>query len=75
MARPCTENRAPSSSCVDRAGLGLPVSPELMETGLARHHLTNRDREVIESTKSRVKIISKLTNFKIKSRIEGYIGK
>ena len=37
MARPCTESRAPSSSCVDRAGLGLPVSPELMEMGLARH--------------------------------------
>ena len=35
----------------------------------------NRDREIIEITWSRVKIISKLTNFKIKSQIEGYIGK
>ena len=37
--------------------------------------LKNRDREVIENTWSRVKIISKLTNFKIKSRLEGYISK
>ena len=37
--------------------------------------LTNQDREVIENTRSRVKIISKLTNFKIKSQIEGCIGK
>ena len=39
MARPCTKNRAPSSSCIDRAGLGLLVSPELMEMGLACHQL------------------------------------
>ena len=39
MARPCTENQAPSSSCVDRAGLGLPVSHELTEMGLARHQI------------------------------------
>ena len=39
MARPCTNNRAPLSSCADRAGLGLPMSPELMEMGLARHQL------------------------------------
>ena len=37
--------------------------------------LTNRDREVIENTLSRVKIKYKLTNFKIKSQIEGYNGK
>ena len=37
--------------------------------------MTNRDREVIENIRSRIKIISKLTNFKIKSRIEGYISK
>ena len=30
---------------------------------------------VIENTRSRVKIKSKLTNFKIKSGIEGYNGK
>ena len=35
----------------------------------------NRDHEVIENTQSRVKIKSKLTNLKIKSRIEGYNGK
>ena len=35
----------------------------------------NLDRMVIENTRSIVKIISQLTNFKIKSRIEGYIGK
>ena len=39
MARQCTENRAPSSSCIDRAGLGLLMSPELMERGLARHQV------------------------------------
>ena len=38
MARPCTENRAPSSLYIDRAELGLPVSPKLMEMGVARHH-------------------------------------
>ena len=37
--------------------------------------MTNRDRVVIENTWSRVKIKSKLTNFKINSRIEGYNGK
>ena len=37
--------------------------------------LTNRDRELVENTRLRVKIISKFTSFKIKSRIEGYIGK
>ena len=37
--------------------------------------LTNRDRMVIENKWSRVKIKSKLTNCKIKSRIEGYNGK
>ena len=36
---------------------------------------TNRDHMVVENTRSRVKIISKLTNFKIQSRIEEYIGK
>ena len=36
--------------------------------------LTNRDREVVENTQSRVKINTKLTNLKIKSRIEGYSG-
>ena len=30
---------------------------------------------VVENTRSRVKINSKLTNFKINSRIEGYNGK
>ena len=30
---------------------------------------------VVEGTRSRVKIKSKLTNFKINSRIEGYNGK
>ena len=39
MARSCTESWAPSSSCVDRARLGLPVSPELMEMGLAHHKI------------------------------------
>ena len=33
--------------------------------------LTNQDYMVVENTWSRVKIKSKLTNFKIKSRIEG----
>ena len=37
--------------------------------------LTDRDRMVAENTRSRVKIKSKLTNFKINSRIEGYNGK
>ena len=37
--------------------------------------LMNRDRMVVENTRSRVKIISKLTNFKIKSQIDGYTGK
>ena len=37
--------------------------------------LTNQDHEVVENTRSRVKIKSKLTNFKINSRIEGYNGK
>ena len=39
-ARPHTKSRAPSSSCVDRAELGLPVSLELLEVGLARHQYT-----------------------------------
>ena len=34
----------------------------------------NQDREVIENTWSRVKINTKLTNFKIKSQIAGYSG-
>ena len=36
-ARPRAKSRAPSSSFVDRAGLGLTVSPELMEMGLVGH--------------------------------------
>ena len=37
--------------------------------------LTKQDHKVIENTRSRVKIKSKLTNFKSKSRIEGYNDK
>ena len=37
--------------------------------------MTNQDCIVIENIRSRVKIKSKLTNFKIKSQIEGYNGK
>ena len=37
--------------------------------------LTKLDRVVVEYTRSRVKIKSKLTNFKNNSRIEGYNGK
>ena len=37
--------------------------------------MTDLDREIIENTRSIVKIKSKLTNFKINSRIEGYNGK
>ena len=37
--------------------------------------MTNRDHEVIENTRSRVKIKSKLTNFMKLIRIEGYNGK
>ena len=37
--------------------------------------LTERDREVIENTRSRVKRKSKLTNFMKLIRIEGYNGK
>ena len=37
--------------------------------------MTNRHREVLENKRSRVKIIFKITNFKAKSRIEGYINK
>ena len=37
--------------------------------------MTNHDREVVENTWSRVKIKSKLTNFKNNSRIKGYNGK
>ena len=48
---------------------------ELYVINHAWEPMTNRDREVIENTRSRVKVISKLTNFKIKSWIEGYIGK
>ena len=36
--------------------------------------LTRRDRVVVEYTRSRVKIKSKLINFKISSQIEGYHG-
>ena len=38
MARPRAKSRAPSSSRVERAGLGLPVSLTLLAVGLARHH-------------------------------------
>ena len=34
-----------------------------------------QDQVVVENTRSRVKIKSKLTNLKIKSQIEGYNGK
>ena len=37
--------------------------------------LTNRDREIVKNTRSRVKIKSKLTNFKINSRTEEHNGK
>ena len=37
--------------------------------------MTKRDREVIENTRLRVKIKSKLTNFMKLIRIEGYNGK
>ena len=37
--------------------------------------LTKRDRVVIENTRSRVKVKSKLANLKNNSRIEGYNGK
>ena len=37
--------------------------------------LTERDREVVENTRSRVKTKSKLTNFIKLIRIEGYNGK
>ena len=37
--------------------------------------MTERDCEVIENTRSRVKIKSKLTNFMKLIRIEGYNGK
>ena len=36
--------------------------------------MTERDRVVVENTQSRVKVESKLTNFKNNSRIEGYNG-
>ena len=42
---------------------------------LSKGCMTNQDREVVENTQPRVKTISKLTNFKIKSQIDGYIGK
>ena len=38
-------------------------------------YVTNQDRMVIEITRSRVNMKSKLTNFKNNSRIEGYNGK
>ena len=38
-------------------------------------HLTNRDREVINCTRSCVKTKSKLTNLMKITRIEGYNGK
>ena len=38
-------------------------------------NVTNRDHIVVENTRSRVKIKSKLINFKNISRIEGYNGK
>ena len=38
-------------------------------------NVTNRDHMVVENTLSRVKLKSKLTNFKINLRIEGYNGK
>ena len=37
--------------------------------------VTNQDCEVLENTRSRAKIKSKLTNFKNNSWIEGYNGK
>ena len=37
--------------------------------------MTNRDREVVNCTQSRVKIKFKLTNLMNISRIEGYNGK
>ena len=37
--------------------------------------MTERDCEFVENTRSRVKIKSKLTNFKNNSQIEGYNGK
>ena len=37
--------------------------------------MKDRDQVIIENTRSRVKIMSKLTDFKIYSRIEGYNGK
>ena len=40
-----------------------------------RRHLTNRDREIINCTRSRVKIKSKLINLMKITRIEGYNGK
>ena len=36
--------------------------------------LTNRDHEVVENTRSRVKINTKLTNLKKLTQIEGYSG-
>ena len=37
--------------------------------------VTNRDHMFVKNTRSRVKIIYKLTNFEIKSQIKGYNGK
>ena len=43
--------------------------------GMCARVLMNRDQVVVENTWSKVIIKSKLTNFKINSRIEGYNGK
>ena len=42
MARPRAKSQAPSSSHVDRAGLGLPVSLELVTVGLDGHQREER---------------------------------
>ena len=46
----------------------------IIKRSVRRGTVTNWDSEVIENTRSRVKINTKLTNFKNKSQSEGYNG-
>ena len=48
---------------------------DMDETRPQRRHLTRRDREVVDFTRSRVKNYSELTNFGNLLQIEGYNGK
>ena len=72
LLRHCTRKVNATRSTSD-----WPYTSCLGETkeGIKKHGLlTNRDCEVVENSRSRVKIKTKLTNFKIKSRIEGSSG-